>query len=383
MTAEPVSSAAELPPEVAPAPERAFAASPAAPPSAWQRFVDRFIPAEERSAALWIAGSAAVLGALRALAYPPIRSLVTRFVVSPRLLELGFPLRATAIADVIWGVLVGLLVWALLRYTKAPRAVALYLVLSGVLLGAVTLGGRLALNAATVLIAPQRYAPTLWNDLQPMMLTLAEAVGVVLGAWLVPARADEVRTPQSGTLLPALGWTGRPLQGAARLAVAYAGVRVVTGLVITMLTFAAQAAQLIEIARSGGRLEGLSFSPMGLAITVFVPCAYVAAGYIVVRRYGGPVSIWLAFLAGSIPGVISALMFLPQQLQLMAPNAGLRELLIGSALVVATGVVWPISALTPLLGVWLATRPTRVSVPSDTLPAENTDHGYVAGGTDG
>ena len=99
---------------------------------------------------------------------------------------------------------------------------------------------------------------------------------------------------------------------------------------------------------------------------------YVLIAYFGVKRGLAPVTIWLAFMLASLPGIVSALGFLPSQAA-VGPNGGgatFWTLGLGAFSLVA----WPLSALPPLLGVWLATRPERVSDASATLRAQANDH---------
>jgi hypothetical protein len=343
---------------------------PASAPVAPHGFLDRCLPAEERAAALWIAGAAAVLGVARSVLYLPVQQLVSSLVQSPRAEEIGFPLRATAITDLVWALAVGVAVWALLRFTRAPRAIALYLVLSGVAVGAVLLGGRLALNAVMEL-AGSTYSRSLWSDLQPIMLTLAETVGILAGAWIAhlgsgarSASADE------DTLLPALGWTGRPLGMATRLAVAFTVARAVAAGAAMLLSFGPSAYQTALIAQ--GRPVGSSFIGMSLSAAPIVSNWLVlfAVGYVGVLRFGLPRSAWLVFAAVVAPIAITTARFLPGQIAALGAAGDASVPL--TVLAGVQGFAAPL--LLPLLGVLLATRRPRVSVGSDTLPAENNDH---------
>jgi hypothetical protein len=80
------------------------------------------------------------------------------------------------------------------------------------------------------------------------------------------------------------------------------------------------------------------------------------------------VTIWLAFLAASVPGWVAALVFLPSQVGVISNGNVWAALGVG-----ALALALPLSALPPFFGVWLATRPARASEGSDTLPEDN-DH---------
>ena len=364
-------------------------------PSA-QRFLDRFLPAEERADALWIAGAGAGLWVAKALVYQQLLGLTTRFVRSPRAEELGFPLRATAIADVAWGAVAALLVWGLLRYTRAPKAVALFILLAGVLGGLVTAGNRVALDVVQ-LLASSGYQRTIWSDLQPLMLTLAEAVGVVLGAWMAGASPEaraigldvpavdvggdgaEDRDPlvDGGTLLPALGLGTRPLVPATRMAIAFAGAVSLSQLIWLTVMFAPQARTTVLYAHGGNTAGRIS-----LALAVLAAVAWAASPglvtYWAIKRLGAPHSVWIAFPAIAIAPVVTILRTLPAMIE-RTLSVTLLDWTFVLAQVGSVVLSVVVLTLSPLLGVWLA---TRTSPPSATLPAEETDHAD-AGGTDG
>lgn len=331
--------------------ESSGAEQPDANRGLWRRFLDRFIPAEERLDALWVIGVATLLAIARVLAYIPLLRFVSDHVVSPNAEELGFPLRATAITDVVWGVLAGVFILVVIRYAKAPKATALYIVLAGLLVTLVALGNRLALNAVSAL-ARSDYRRALWSDLQPMMLAAAEAVGVVVGAWTAQLMSGEERPADGGTLLPAMGWSAAPRPEATRLAVGYVTVRAVAALAVTLVLFG-------PLAYNGWLFaKHIVVTPETYWPTLFAQSlavlVYFAVGYLGVRRYSAPVTIWLAFLAAGIPGLISALAFLPTQYALLATTGGLT--LRSAALSALTLIALPLGTVSPLLGVWLATR---------------------------
>ena len=354
-------------PGIAQAGEAAVALS--SRPSIWRRLLDRFIPAEERADALWILGIATLLSCIRALAYRPMQLQITGMVYSPRVEELGFALRATAITDVLWGVFAAIFIWLVLRFTKAPKATALYIILAGLLVTIVALGNRLALNAVMELSGSE-YQRSMWSDLQPMMLTATEAVGVAIGAWVSQLTSREARPADGSTFLPAVGWTGTPLTGAAWLAVSYVAVRAIGTLATTAVMFVPQAYTIFAGTKQLPGAGPIVVWPYQFAQAASV-AIYVLIAYFGVKRGWAPVTIWLAFMLASLPGIVSALGFLPSQAAVAAQSGGASFWTVG--LGVFSLVAWPLSALPPLLGVWLATGPERVSDASATLRAQATD----------
>ena len=106
---------------------------------------------------------------------------------------------------------------------------------------------------------------------------------------------------------------------------------------------------------------------------VAIVAIYVLVAYHGVKRGWAPVTIWLAFMLGALPGFISALAFLPSQFELIAHGSA-RLIDWAGVFGVLTFVAWPLGALPPFFGVWLATRPERVSDASATLRAQDNDH---------
>jgi hypothetical protein len=337
-----------------------------------QRFLDRFLPAEERADALWIAGAAAGLWVVKALTYQQLLGFTMRFVASPRIEELGFPLRATAIADVAWAVVAGLIVWALLRFTPAPKALALFILFAGVLGGLVNAGSRAALDVVE-LLASIGYQRTIWSDLQPLMLTLAEAVGVVLGAWIAHL-SSRPEASDGGTLLPALGLDARPLAPATRMAIVFAGVVSLSQLITATVQFVPMARAVVLLAR-GVDPNGWLPQALGLPVGLLMMAAPVFVAYWAVKRLGASRSLWIAFPATTIAQLIAILRIMPDMIERASSGAAdVSWLQLGSVV-----VAFMLATLLPLLGVGLA---TRTSPPSATLPAEE-NYDAVSGGTDG
>jgi hypothetical protein len=337
-----------------------------------QRFVGRFLPASERAAAVWIAGVSAAYLFLKALVYQPFLLVVTLFVPSPRFIELGFPLRATAAADAIWLVAVAVLAWALFRFTAAPKAVALFVIGMSLLTSLVSLGNRAALDIVAVLVGTE-YQPTIWSTMQPLMLSLAESAGIVIGAWTAylgdPARDRTVRA----TLAPALDLAERPLPIATRLALSYVVVLVLTRLAVVLVEFVPSALSAVVTAQGRGMPGDLANAQLGFVLLMAVILPALAAWW-AVSHQGAPVTVWLAFLASATGGLVANARALVVSLPVFAGGADITLMLsvIGSVL----------AAFSPLGGVWLATRDTRGREPSATLPGEGEDR-EDAGGFDG
>jgi hypothetical protein len=279
--------------------------------------------------------------------------------------DVGFSPRATLLANAAWMVGAALIVWVLIRFAKAPRTIALYLVCAGLMVAGVTVLNRLALNWISM-AAGSEYARSALSDLQPLVLALFEAIGVTIGAWIAAPR--EVRAVG---LFASLGWTGRPLDTSAYIAVSFALARGIGMLVVSAVQFIPNAYSTFHLARK----TQMPFDPPAWMITIAIPfIIYFLLGYLGVyegiKRFRLPVSVWIIFAASSVPTIVAALMFLPAQLTSLSSSGVLGHDLV---LAVLWSVAWPVSLLPVFLGVWWATRADPLSQPSGTLPDEVED----------
>jgi hypothetical protein len=136
------------------------------------------------------------------------------------------------------------------------------------------------------------------------------------------------------------------------------------------VTFGPGAHSAWVYAKSSGSSAGLPGGFVSLLTGVLVFGATLLVCYLTVRRFSGPVSVWLAFFAAGIPTGVMAVMFLPSQFTTLAKSS---SWLAAVVVALSAGVAWPLLALPALLGVWLATPALPVSDPSGTLPEEVED----------
>ena len=334
--------------------------APAAPASAAElarreSWLERLLPARERSDALWIAGVAAGIGTLRAFVYAPLQQVV---IGASGLLS-GSASSVWAI-DAAWGLVCAVIFWALLRYAPAPRATALYVALSGVTVAMIVMGDRLALGAIMALAEPGSGRQQLAGALQPAGLALTEAAGVVTGAWLAQlTSAAEPDASAGRSLASAVGWQGGHATGAAFLAISWIVARIVKQLASTIIQLLPNAYSIWSMSRGRGFGSGQWSSLAGELGVIIV---YFLVGYLGVKRFSAPRSVWLPFAAAGVPVMVSAILFLPQQYAALG-QVSPQMLFLGLFSLVA----WPLGELPPILGVWFATRPARVTESSATL----------------
>jgi hypothetical protein len=267
------------------------------------RMIDLVLPAEGRGDVLWIAGVAAGYQLLRALAYPAVVRVVSASVPSPRLEELGFPLRATAVADAMWLGIVCVLVWALLRLTTAPKAAVLFFGLAGATSSTIAFAHQLVLDSVVLLLRAGYYR-TIWGEAQSFMLAAAAGVGVVLGAWAAYLGERRPADGPAATLAPALGLGERPLPRATRLALSFVVVLGMSQLVQSIITLPLDLVASLAFARGEAVPSVLSVAQL-VAVDAGAIVVPFAAVLWAVRRFGVSPSVWAAFSAGVVGAVVA------------------------------------------------------------------------------
>jgi hypothetical protein len=95
-----------------------------------------------------------------------------------------------------------------------------------------------------------------------------------------------------------------------------------------------------------------SFEWLSRADRLLPLVVYFLVGYLSVRWYCAPRSVWLPFAATGVPVLVNSLLFLPVQARVLI-GSGVQP----TAWWAISLVAWPIGVALPLLGVWLATRP--------------------------
>jgi len=150
-----------------------------------REFFDRFLPAETRATALWLAlGGGAVLWGVSAFGDEVLKRLPVG--TEPGMLPQGMAYVIQALAEFA---LVTLVVALLVRFLRAPRAIALYILLASFLRAAVALLGIPAAMVAasrSALMVGASTAPSnpLLDGLAGVMIALGVGLGAVAGAWI-------------------------------------------------------------------------------------------------------------------------------------------------------------------------------------------------------
>ena len=269
-----------------------------------REFFDRLLPAESRATALWLAfGGAAVLWVVSAFGDEVLRQLPVG--TGAGMMPQGMAFVVQALAEFA---LVTLLVALLVRFLKAPRAIALYVLIASFLRAAVAL---LGIPAAMVgaSIAPSN--PVL-DGLAGAMVALGVGLGAVAGAWITQTvTLDRIRDegfsgdddPDGKGLRKKpgsrgwsfMGWQGLPATGDALVELALVSVGVIPALV------GAAAGLLIALANpSWMRGDGVAAA---VIITLALIVAWFFSARLVVGRTG-VVAVWLVPAAAMIPVIV-------------------------------------------------------------------------------
>jgi len=349
------------------------------------RFFDRYLPAPERRTALWLALGGAALGAASQF----VGSAAYRSAMA----SAGTSTAVLVAAGVRFAV-VALLVALLVRFARAPKALAFYLVVGAVvsvLLSAVGLPFDYLSAKAWQASVPQDAGglETWWiSSAQATLGEVAEGLGALAGAWIAATvslarirdkgfsgddpEGQGLRSRPGAIGWGFLGWEGRPLSGDSLIAVAFVAMRALTGL----LPVALSGVLALVSDRFGGGI-----APRTLEVLYATAAAlwWLIAAWVVTRR-SGVVSLWVLPAAGLLQG----LWFAVRSDLLMRQGPVPADMLASAAMSVLTPVVVLVAVLAGTeLG--LKTRPATLTDRPDPQdpgagPPAPDD---TAGGTDG
>jgi len=338
------------------------------------RFFDRYLPRSERRAALWLAFGGAV-------AWWAGQSVGARVFQAVRFDEVnkGTPTWVAPLASGFASFLAAALVVGLLiRFARAPKALALYVVLGA----ALAIAFDVARLPLTLMLAalPRRegmFSPGvdvwgLWA--RGVVGDVAVALGAAAGAWIVQKvptveriramgfSAEGETKAQSGSVSTGwtfLGWEGRPVRDDALVAVAFVALKVLPTCVLVAGSYFTS---LNPAFRGDFTSVPQAFWWGQWAVALG---SWALAAFWVTRRTGVR-SLWLAALGATGAAVLGLVEFAATLLLDGDPVSAGGQLLVGIEMLVP--------AAAALLGTYLALRrePATLSPNADT-----------AGGTDG
>lgn len=272
-------------------------------------FLARYLPAPERRSALWLAlGGAAV-------AWSAVE--VADAVWSQ------WPSSGTGADTALYAVqafaafaLVTLLVAVMIRVARAPRALALYIVLGAVLDSAIRIIGLPGdLLAGSMFMTGGTPNDALLGVAVSILTFMAVGAGAVSGAWVAQTvslarirdegfSGDDSEDGVGLKRRPGsrgwgfVGWTGRPIEGDMLLAVAFVAVGVIPSLVGVIFSLI-----LLPLTQ---RLDEQSVSLIGSAgsTLLLVVAWYFSARLVTLRT--GVVSLWAVPVAGLLMSLVLA-----------------------------------------------------------------------------
>lgn len=347
------------------------------------RFFDRFLPIHERRAALWLGlGAAAVTWCAQQLA-----GLVRDAVPVGTKVGAAPVWAPGVIAVAVEFAAVALLVAALIRVARAPKALALFLVLSALLgvafwvlwipLGYLEARASWAASGlAGEVDMPQQWFPSAIRLAEPVALGLGAMAGAWIAATVTLARIRDAGfsgDEPNGSGLSTnperigwgfLGWEGRPATGASLIAVAFVQLR----LVVMAISLGISAVMLLVPNRYSGDAVANAAT---VGSSVVLAAGYLFAARAVTRRTG-IASLWLiplgALLTSAAWVIESAIiMYRPAWSEVLSELGG-------SALLNLSGPLLVVAAT--LAGTELALRARPATIPSDEArePASPTPH---------
>lgn len=268
-------------------------------------FLERFLPRAERRAALWlVVGGTAVMWMARRLGNLVFDQMMVVRDAPP------VPLDAALLVQALSAfALVAILVALLIRLGHAPKTLALYLFLVGLfdaVIGLVFVPlDYLQLASFGARLTSAHFSASL--------VAFAIGLGALAGAWIAVTvtmarirdagfsgddseEGEGLKRKPSSDGLTFIGWSGRPMRGDARLAVALVFVGVIPN-----AAFAAYGSGTAVLSRY--LEDGASFTTIAVGGLLLAAVTWFFSARAVVLR-AGVVSAWLVALAPIVPLVI-------------------------------------------------------------------------------
>lgn len=275
-------------------------------------FFDRFLPAQQRAVSLWLGlGGAAVLSGVSVFGDEVLGQLPVG--TGAGMVPQGVAYVLDALAEFALATLV---VAVLVRFLRAPKAIALYVFLASMLTAAVALvglpGDLVSASKLELIVG----APTMPTDpvlaaIASVMIALGVGLGAVAGAWVAetvtlarirdegfsgddPDGKGLHKKPQSrGWAF--LGWEGRPVSGDALVAVALVAVSVLPRGVGVLSDLATPLADPTW-------MKGDSIAAAVITMLALIVAWFFSAKLTVERT--GVVAVWIVLAAGLLQTVV-------------------------------------------------------------------------------
>lgn len=318
-------------------------------------FFDRFLPAEERATALWLALGGSVLMAVATLFGSEVMAqLPVNVAENPMPASI-----ATIVKALSEFALVALAIALLIRFARAPRVLALYVLLASLLASAISVleipGSLVALSQQQIelgSIGSPGHPVT--EALSSVLVWLGVGLGAVAGAWIAStvtlARIRDAGFSGDDTASDGLlrrpgsrgwefvGWEGSWRTGDVRIAMALVAVAVIPGLAALVLG-------LVVALAGGPRLDGRVDVAITVAWVLVLAGAWLVSTRLITLR-SGIVSTWVIlvgeFLSASVYNIQSII---------MAPDAEFLAYIVATSI---GGTLLTVAAA--LLGTALALR---------------------------
>lgn len=272
-------------------------------------FLDRFLPARTRAIALWLAvGGGAVLWGVSAFGAEVLAQLPVG--TEAGMVPQGMAYVIQALAQFA---LVTLVMALLIRFVRAPRAIALYVLLASMLGAAIAVvsipGAMVAASRAALVVGGSGPSGNpLLDGLANAMIALGVGLGAVAGAWITQTvTLDRIRDEDFSGDDPDgkglrkhpgsrgwsfMGWEGAPASGDALIAAALVAVSALPALVSVV-------AGLLTPLADPGWARGDSIAAAVIIMLALIVAWFFSARLVVGRT--GVVEVWLVPAVSILP----------------------------------------------------------------------------------
>ncbi len=289
-------------------------------------FLVRYLPASERRTTLWLVlGQLVVGGVAHRLDRMILRDMTTSIIGQP-----VSPFVIMSVQMLAEFAIVAWLVALLIRFARAPKALALYVFaaeLAGIVLGLVILlAGKGVVALITMQMSPEARFDPVWqlslSSLASTLPSLAIGLGAVAGAWIAATvslariqdagfSGDDSESHRGLRRKPGpigwgfMGWEGRPMAGDALIAVSFVAVTVIPSV-------ASDVGNLAVALVPGAGESGYPETPVFVVLLMVSAIAWYASANLVTRRLG-TVALWMVPAGALVGSAIYVLGFAASQ----------------------------------------------------------------------